>query len=1587
MMASAFRLDRTYRERFEKVWLWADWPDRPGLDLGIDLVARTSDGGLIAIQCKFYAAEHQITKSDIDSFFTESGRQHLIDGVLRGFDERIIVATSDQWSTNAEGSLDNQTIPVIRIGVDELDQMTIDWDAFDPGSPSDLVPTARHELRPHQTTAVDKVRSGFSSSDRGQLVMACGTGKTFTSLRIAEEHAGKGATVLFLAPSIALISQTLKEWTAQTKTPIRPFAICSDTTAGRPVEGELGTPYDLAVPPTTDAAALQQATAHTPRDDAMTVIFSTYQSIAVAADLQAATGLTFDLVVCDEAHRTAGTTEAGEDATAFVTVHDNELIPAAKRLYMTATPRVYKPAAKTDATEHDVIVASMDDPEVFGPEFHRLGFGQAVSLGLLADYRVLIMTVGEDAISESFQDLLSTDGNLNLPDVAKIVGCLAGLGKRRGVGAGAFSGLDEPMRRAVAFWSTIAESQQFAEQFDLVAERYVEMQEEEGREVIDLRVPTRHVDGTTNIRARRSDIRWLKGDPADDECRVLTNAKCLTEGVDVPALDAVMFLKPKRSTVDIVQAVGRVMRKPPGKQMGYIILPVVVPTGQSAETVLESNTDYDVVWSVLQALRSHDERFNSYINRIQYLSDSPSEDPDNPIQIVDVDADLGTDDDSASQLTFGGFSWQDWTAAIYTRIVKKVGTRGYWEDWAADVADIARRHHQRILDILNQQPEANEAFAGFLAGLRVNLNGDISQDDAIAMLSQHLITAPIFEALFDSSSFALTNPVSQAMAEITSVLDQYSLDTETASLDRFYDSVRQRVEGIPPQDGAARQRIIKDLYGRFFANAFPETAKSLGIVYTPIEIVDFILRAAEAVLAEHFDGASMSDEGVHVLDPFTGTGTFLARLLRSGIIQPSDLARKFANELHANEILLLAYYIAAVNIETTYQQIVDSEEYTPFPGVVLTDTFAMAEGNVALTLDVFPINSDRAQKQRELDIRVIVGNPPYSATGNLAYPALDKLIADTYVAKSAGTRFGSVYDAYIRAIRWASQRVLDSTLGGVVAFVTNGGFIDSNVMDGLRLTLADEFHHVYVYNLRGNQRTAGELSRKEGGKVFGSGSRNTVAITLLVSLPGDPPPDGAQIHYIDIGDYLSRTDKLRILDNNLRPQGAAQAKLADLPWTPIEPNAYGDWINQRSAKFEDLVPLHDDDEGSIFAIRSHGLKSNRDAWNYNSSEQGVRTNVERMLAHYNDQVTAFAQAHPNLTGTQSKRAKIAKATVDRDPTKFSWDRADYKRLVDGQTYSMDDAVLQPAMYRPFVSRHANSGRLLNNTVYKQPRIFPSAETANLAIGVLEPGGSAPFTALMVDRLPDDKLAGAGNAMQFLPRWIYPDRDVASTDQTEPGSRRDGVTNHAHELFQVADPDITKDDIFFIVYAILHHPQYRDTFANDVARSLARIPVPDKPTTLRALGEAGRQLASLHVSYDDVQPWPKLTIDRRDDFDQANRDHLRITKMRYAKKPNPSDPGGRKIDDKSVLVYNPWITIRGIPERAHHYRLGSRSALDWVVDQQRVRTYTKSGITNDPNDSADEHDDPSYLLNLIGRVVTVSMQTLDVIEGLPDLEME
>ena len=1648
--------DPRYAERFDDVWMWSDWPGRGARpDHGIDLVARERETGeLCAVQCKFYDPQTGvITKNDVDSFLAESGTGE--------FTSRILVSTTERWNSAAEETVSRQAIPVSRVGLEDLFNSTIDWDSFSLETPEVMVRTGGKSLREHQKRALDAVSAGLSTADRGKLIMACGTGKTFTSLRIAEAMAGPGGRVLFLVPSIALLSQTLMEWSAESEVPLRSFAVCSDTKVGKGRKrtnlSEDISVVDLAIPATTDGAALANRLTRRPAPvngtAPMTVVFSTYQSIDAVAQAQELGAPGFDLVICDEAHRTTGATIAGTDESAFVRVHNNDYIHASKRLYMTATPRIYDDSTKTRAGQKNAILASMDDVETYGEELFRLGFGEAVSRSLLTDYKVLVLTVSEDQIADQMQSSLAQGGDLGLDDAARIVGCWNALAKRS-VNTADYGKDIQPMRTAVAFARDIKTSKRFASSFRNVAEDYrLTLTDEpevpelpDDADGVDSDPPSqkrlgsvevRHVDGSMNIMERTSLLSWLSGDlgaPAPTRqasstseseetsvsCRILSNARCLSEGVDVPALDAVMFLSPRKSQVDIVQSVGRVMRLAPGKQYGYIILPVAIPPGMSPEDVLSDNDTFRVVWEVLQALRAHDERFDAMVNKIDLNQSKPDK-----IAIIDPFGAAADDSDSSStpahqQAAFDLGALGKWREAIYARLVQKVGSRRYWEQWANDVANIAARHRKRLAKRV-QDPEVAAEFERFLAALRANLNDSITAESAIDMLSQHLVTKPVFDAVFDGYDFAAENPVAQVMGRMLRVLDGSNLEAETEQLEGFYESVRERCAGIDNAEG--KQRVITELYEKFFSLAFSKTAKSLGIVYTPVQIVDFILRSVDWLARTHL-GRGITDEGVHVLDPFTGTGTFIVRLLQSGLISKADLARKYASELHANEILLLAYYIAAANIEVTYRDLMRSDAppaggdesdpaqagYTPFDGIVLADTFQMTEDGDTLDQSVFVANNNRAAAQLELkSIQVVIGNPPYSVgqesandnNANQHYPSLDAKIEATYAARSTGTNKNSLYDSYFRAIRWASDRVGEA---GVIGFVTNGGFIDGNTADGVRLTLAEEFSHLYVYNLRGNQRTAGELSRREGGKIFDSGSRATVAVTFLVKDPAHEGP--AVLHYRDIGDYLSREDKLRIVE---------EAQIDTLEWETITPNAQGDWINQRDPNYESWQPISEGQE-PIFTSYSRGVETGRDAWVYNFSLPGLCDSAQRLIETYDEE---RERIHRTRAAELKAGAKV-RDLVTNDETRIKWTRDLYKSLEKNRVITYDAGATYCGLYRPFCKQWLNTSDGIIYLPAVLRRYFPTPGHDNIGFYLVGQGSDVPFSTVMTDAVPNLHVTGAGSGGQFFPRWTWEPvggrhvansgmLDLSGGDDAEGsgaafgqegevlgGYRRvDNITDATLRSYQAAyGPEVTKDDVFYYVYALLHSPEYRTRYGADLKKSLPHIPRVASQEDFVAFTTAGRGLADLHLDYESVEPTPlRLVVDGQevpwDLRETISPSLLHVEKMRYDRL-----QGNKKQADKTSIVYNEHVTTSGIPVQAQDYLLGSRSGLDWLLDRYLVKTDKASGIVNDPNDWMAEgagggptaSAQPRYLLDLIARITTVSVRTQEIVASLPPLDV-
>ncbi|MFM0572875.1 DEAD/DEAH box helicase family protein [Paraburkholderia caledonica] len=1573
LIASYLKTDPQYADRLSDVWVWSEWPDKFSTDLGIDLVAKErGTGNYWAIQCKFFDPDTPINKVEIDSFLSLSGKRFTTSEGERGFSERLIVSTTDKWGKNAELSLSDQAIPITRLWFRDLADSPIDWSQFSLSKVSDLRLKKQKEPHDYQEGAIAEVIDGFKVADRGKLIMACGTGKTFTSLRLMEQITPANGRVLFLAPSISLVSQSMREWTAQAIDPIHAFVVCSDSKVGRDEE-DIST-HDLAYPATTDARKLSLA-ASAMSGDKRTVVFSTYQSIQVVADAQKQGLGQFDLIICDEAHRTTGLTlPTDKSPSEFVKVHDNGTVRGKKRLYMTATPRIFADASKTRANKADAVLYSMDDEDIYGKEFYRIGFGKAVELGRLSEYKVLIVAVKEAEMAKlanNYNNAYKLDDKkaIDIRFATKIVGSWKGLSKRGLVTVGDDGQEDElsediaPMKRAVAFSRSIKDSQQMRDTFARLVNVYQEARKEsEDAGMVSCTLD--HVDGGMNALVRLNKLDWLKAGVDDGQCRILSNARCLSEGIDVPALDAVVFFDTRESIVDIVQSVGRVMRKADGKKYGYIILPVCIPSEKIKDynSYIDSDPQFKGIWKVIKALRAHDE---SLVDEAEFRR---------KIQVIGDGGDRkgGDERDGSSAplpLDFPVLPLDAINEAVYAAIPKKLGDREYWSEWAESIKHIAERLIARINALVLQDKSMAKEFAVFLKGLQDTLNPEVQADEAIEMLAQHILTLPVFQALFSDSGFPDGNVVAKALQKIVARLDASAVGSETEGLEKFYENVRERI-GLAKSD-KSKQEVIRNLYDTFFHNAFPRMAERLGIVYTPIPVVDFILRSVQSALKRHFN-SDIGDHDVQVLDPFSGTGTFLVRLIQSGLIGPDSLSYKYQHEFHANEIVLLAYYIATVNIETAFHG--QTGRYEPFNGMVLTDTFQMTEESDLVDRVVLPENNAKAERQLAQPIRVIVGNPPYSAqqesendnNKNLSYPTLDDGIRRTYVAKSSAKLLKNLYDSYIRAIRWASNRIKDR---GIVAFVTNGSFIDANNMDGLRKCLTDEYSHLYVFNLRGDQRKSGEESKREGGKIFGSGSRTPVAITIMVKDPGHK--GSCELYYHDIGDYLTQKEKLNLIDGF--------GSIDNIAWQKLAANEQGDWANQRDPAFDRFIPLGSKDAGdgqTVFDIYSLGVTTNRDPWTYGMSRQAVESNMRRMIDAYTEDRERYAKL---CAGKQKDQWPEIEDVIDTDPKRISWTRslkADARR---DKEYGYEPTSITLSAYRPFTKQWMYFNRRFNEMVYQIPKLFPTPRHANMVISSTGVADRKGYSALIADHVPNLHLTDTG---QCFPLYWYEQIEPNATPQAEFFSadmeshdadgyvRREAITDWALALFRehYNDRGITKEDIFYYVYGILHSFEYQQRFAVDLRKQLPRVPL---ARDFHVFSQKGRALSTLHLGYESIEPFPLTEDTKRLVMEPAD---FRVTKMTFGKKDGKPDV--------SVIIYNEHLTLRDIPLEAYDYVVNGKSAIDWIMDRYQVTTDNPSGIRNDPNEYSD---DPRYIVDLLKRVVRVGLESSRIVKSLPALE--
>ncbi|WQW64424.1 DEAD/DEAH box helicase [Helicobacter pylori] len=1568
-ISKQFLQEHDSANEYESIDLWYDWELRgKERDKGIDIVITTSNKECIAVQCKFH--QNSISYNDISPFLTQ-----LQSGVGEvRFKKGIIISTSNLTS-EALKAIEQIRSTGMGIDIDEITEedfiySRIDWEKFDPTKTQDEIPLCdKKKPRSHQTEAIEKTKEYFSNpkNARGKLIMAYGTGKTYTSLKIMEALDPK--ITLFLAPSIALLSQTFREYAQEKSEPFYASIVCSDDKTGKSKNEDNDDIKfsELPLKPSTRLEDILSVHEKAQKENKRFIIFSTYQSALRIKEAQEAGLNEIDLIICDEAHRTVGamySSNERDDKNAFTLCHSDENIKAKQRLYMTATPKVYSESSKAKAKESDNVIYSMDDEEVFGEEIYTLNFERAIALDLLTDYKVIILAVRSENLSGVTNSVnkkisqLKAEGTkldkklINNEFVCKIVGTHKGLAKQDLIVLDEENKEDNDLKnkadtfvsqRAISFCKSINTSKNIKDSFETIMECYDE--ELKKKSFKNLKINIDHVDGTMNCKERLEKLEKLNQfEP--NTCKVLSNARCLSEGVDVPALDSVIFFDGKSAMVDIIQAVGRVMRKAKRKKRGYIILPIALEESEIKnldEAV--NNTNFKNIWKVIKALRSHDPSLvdeATFKEKIKIFGSDDRSNPDDEEELEKDKTEQSPNDPKQAQKTlFDAILLQDLANAVYNVMPTKLGDRNYWENFAKKTGNIARTLNERLKDIFGKNPEF---FHDFLDSLRENIHQSIKEEEALDMITSHIITKPIFDAIFGDN---IQNPIAKALDKMVLKLSSLGLEGETKDLKNLYESVK--TEATHAKSQKSQQELIKNLYNTFFKEAFKKQSEKLGIVYTPIEVVDFILRATNGILKKHFN-TDFNDKNITIFDPFTGTGSFIARLLskENGLISDEALKEKFQKNLFAFDIVLLSYYIALINITQAAQN--RDSSLKNFKNIALTDSLDYLEEKN--DKGVFPLfadlkeNKDIKDTLADQNIRVIIGNPPYSAGAksennnnqNLTHPKLQKWVNEAYGKNSTAKVGATTRDTLIQSIRMASDLLKDK---GVLGFVVNGSFIDSKSADGFRKCVAQEFSHLYALNLRGNARTSGEERKKEGDGIFDSGSRATVAIVFFVK---DKDAPNHTIFYYEVEDYLKREAKLNWL--------AGFENLESVPFKKITPNDKGDWINQRNDDFEKLIPLKRDKKhkifDTIFDLNSLGVMSGRDPWVYNFSPNILTQSVQTCIDTYNADLKRFNEVFREAFKQRAKGVKpgdrykhLNDKEITTDKTKIAWVQNLKTQLIKGK--KLDDfsqEKISVSLYRPFNKQYFYYERELAWSFYSMKKIFPDKSAHNVVINT---GISKVFSALISSEIPCIDLLFHNQA---YPLYYYDDL----------GNRYNAISGYALNLFRrhYKDDSIVEEEIFYYIYAIFHHKGYLEKYKNSLAKEAPRIALSED---FKELSMLGKELAELHLNYENGEMHKSVKHNLLENAEMEG--YYDVDKMT------------KKGD---CIIYNHHITITQIPKKAFDYVVNGKSAIDWVIERYQ-KTTNDSLIENNPNHYAGG----KYVFELLCRVIKLSEKSVGLIE--------
>ncbi|QTP03353.1 DEAD/DEAH box helicase [Helicobacter pylori] len=1582
-ISKQFLQEHDSANEYESIDLWYDWKLRgKEHDRGIDMVITTASKEYIAVQCKFH--QNSISLNDISTFLTQ-----LQSGVGEvRFKKGIIISTSNLTS-EALKAIEQIRSTGMGIDIDEITEedfiySRIDWEKFDPMQTQGELPLCdKKKPRPHQIEAIKATKEYFSDpkNTRGKLIMACGTGKTYTSLKIMEALDPK--ITLFLAPSIALLSQTFREYAQEKSEPFYASIVCSDDKVGKGKKNKNDDGTDdinfseLPLKPSTRLEDILSVHKKAQKENKRFIIFSTYQSALRIKEAQEAGLNGIDLIICDEAHRTVGamySTNERDDKNAFTLCHSDENIKATKRLYMTATPKVYSESSKAKAKEKDNVIYSMDDAETFGEEIYTLNFERAIALDLLTDYKVIILAVRSENLSGVTNSVnkkisqLEAKGTkldkklINNEFVCKIVGTHKGLAKQDVIALNDENQEDNDLKnkadtfvsqRAISFCKSIQTSKNIKDSFQTIMECYDE--ELKKKSFKNLQISIDHVDGTMNCKERLDKLENLNQfEP--NICKVLSNARCLSEGVDVPALDSVIFFDGRSAMVDIIQAVGRVMRKAKNKKRGYIILPIALRESEIKnldEAV--KNTNFQNIWKVLKALRSHDSSLvdeATFKEKIKIFGSDDSSNPDDEGEL-EKDKTEQSDPKEAQKTLFDAILLQDLANAVYNVMPTKLGDRNYWENFAKKTGNIAKTLNNRLKELFGKNPEI---FDNFLTSLRGNIHQNIKEEEALDMIISHIITKPIFDAIFGDN---IQNPIAKALDKMVLKLSDLGLEGETKDLKNLYESVK--TEAARAKSQKSQQELIKNLYNTFFKEAFRKQSEKLGIVYTPIEVVDFILRATNGILKKHFN-TDFNDKNITIFDPFTGTGSFIARLLskENALISDEALKEKFLNHLFAFDIVLLSYYIALINITQAAQN--RDSSLKNFKNIALTDSLDYLEEKS--TKGVIPgfeylfadLKENKEIKTTLADqkIQVIIGNPPYSSGAksendnnqNLTHPKLEKRVYEKYGKNSTAKVGATTRDTLIHSIRMASDLLKDK---GVLGFVVNGSFIDSKSADGFRKCVAQEFSHLYALNLRGNAGTSGEERKKQGDGIFDSGSRATVAIIFFVK---DKSTPNHTIFYYEVEDYLKREAKLNLL--------AGFENLDLVPFKEITPNNKGDWINQRNDGFEKLIPLKRDKKlknDSIFDIDSNGVVSGRDSWVYNFSQKILTQSVQKCIDTYNADLKRFNEVFREAFKQRTKGIKPAdrykhlnSQEITTDKTKIAWVQNLKTQLIKGK--KLDDfsqEKISVSLYRPFNKQYFYYERELAWSFCSMKKIFPDKSARNVVINT---GVGKAFSALISQEIPCLDLL---HHNQAYPLYYYDDL----------GNRHDAISGYALNLFRrhYQDNSIVEEEIFYYIYAIFHHKGYLEKYKNSLAKEAPRIALSED---FKELSMLGKELAELHLNYESGEMHTSVKyITLMNAGMEGYYDVVKMTKK-----------GDR-------IIYNNHITITQIPKKAFDYVVNGKSAIDWVIERYSITTDKDSLIENNPNHYAGG----KYIFELLCRVITLSVKSVDLIEKISEKRFE